>query len=274
MTTNDQSHHSVFRLDETPSNEYDDAFVAGLEWIWGEGFLSPGGAEEVARILRGVELRERKVLDIGCGIGGVDILLVKTYGAAQVVAIDIEEPLLEKARARAAQAGVSAQIDFRQVEPGPLPFGDAMFDIVFSKDSMIHIPDKAAIYAEIYRTLRPDGVLAFSDWFGSAEPQTAEMRAWLDVVGLTFRMDTIENAAELLAEIGFTNVDYEDRNAWYQGEAQRELDDVSGPNYPALVAQIGEQAAAQRLRSSSVKLQVVNQGQLRPGHVRARKSER
>ena len=39
-------------------HEYTEEFVAGLEWIWGEGFLSPGGPEEVAAILNGLDLDE------------------------------------------------------------------------------------------------------------------------------------------------------------------------------------------------------------------------
>lgn len=127
MTNSDSSKHH---------DEYGDDFVAGSEWIWGDGFLSPGGEEEVARILRGVDLRGRQVLDIGCGIGGIDILLVQKYGAGRVVAIDVEEPLLEKARAAALAAGIAQRIDFRLVTPGPLPFPDTSFEVFFSKDAI------------------------------------------------------------------------------------------------------------------------------------------
>ena len=48
--------------------EYSESFVAGLEWIWGEGFMSPGGADEVLEILQGVDLTGKRVLDIGCGL--------------------------------------------------------------------------------------------------------------------------------------------------------------------------------------------------------------
>jgi len=47
--------------------EYDDTMIQTLAVIWGEGFLSPGGAEEVAELLRGVDLSGKRVLDVGCG---------------------------------------------------------------------------------------------------------------------------------------------------------------------------------------------------------------
>lgn len=48
-------------------NEYGMAMVTALELIWGEGFLSPGGPEEVAATLAGRDIRGAEVLDIGCG---------------------------------------------------------------------------------------------------------------------------------------------------------------------------------------------------------------
>jgi hypothetical protein len=52
-----------------------------LEMIWGEGFLSPGGPAEVARILAGKDVAGRDILDIGSGMGGADIALVRNHGA-------------------------------------------------------------------------------------------------------------------------------------------------------------------------------------------------
>jgi phosphoethanolamine N-methyltransferase len=252
-------------------SEYDATFVAGLEWMWGAGFLSPGGAREVAEILRDIELSGKHILDIGCGLGGVDIVLVKQHDAAHVTGIDVEQPLIVRAQEAVAQSGLTDTIECRLVAPGPLPFADASFDVVFSKDSMIHIADKPAIYREIYRVLRPGGRLAISDWFGSSEPPTAELEAWLKIVGLTFRMGTLQAAARQIEEIGFAEIDTLDRNGWYQQEVRRELASIGASNFPRLVEHLGSEAAGQRLRSTTAKAAVVDQGQLRPGHLRARK---
>lgn len=253
----------------TDDRHYDDLFVAALEWMWGEGFLSPGGSAEVAEILHGVDLRGMNVLDIGCGIGGVDVLLIKEHGAAHVTGIDVEAPLLARAEQIVAKNGVADQISFELVEPGSIPFSDSAFDLVFSKDSLIHIPNKHAIYHEIYRVLRPNGRLALSDWFGSHLPPTPEFKAWLDVVGLDFRMGVLETAVSLLADIGFRNIEAVDRNAWYAENILEELATLQGENFQRLAARYGQQLANQRLKSSSMKKVVVDQGLLRPGHIRA-----
>ena len=169
--------------------EYDATFIEKQELLWGEGYLSPGGPAEVAAILDGVTLTGRDVLDIGCGTGGIDLSLVQDYGAATVQGLDVEEIVIGRARAAAEAAGLAGRVRYAVVEPGPLPVADAAVDIVFSKDAMIHIPDKAAIYRQILRVLRPGGRFVASDWLkGLDKPLSAAMKSWIDCTGLSFNM--------------------------------------------------------------------------------------
>ena len=61
---------------------YDKAAIDFLEELWGDGFLSPGGKDEVNRVLEGIDLRGLRVLDIGSGSGACAILFVSEHGAA------------------------------------------------------------------------------------------------------------------------------------------------------------------------------------------------
>ena len=253
--------------------EYSDRFVAGLEWIWGTGFLSPGGSAEVAAILGGTNLAGKRVLDLGCGVGGVDVLLVHRHGADRVVGVDVDAGLIDRAREAAEQADLVDQLAFWVVKPGTLPFKSEAFDVAFSKDAIIHIPGKAAVFTDLFRILKPGGQLAVGDWFGSADPPTPELAEWLEAVHLDFAMGTIEGAASLLEDVGFVDVEYEDRNGWYAVEIERELEMLSGDNYRKLADAMGASFAEDRLRSSRLKQTVVNQGLLRPGHLRARKPD-
>ena len=251
--------------------EYDDTFVAGLEWMWGEGFLSPGGADEVARIVADAPIAGARVLDVGCGLGAIDLLLVERFGAAHVTGIDVEAALVARAAARVKAAGLPDRISIRRVSPGPFPFDDGSFDVVFSKDSMIHIPDKPALYADIHRVLAPGGWMVAGDWFGNGCEPTPAMREWLDAVGLTFTLESIEASAKLVEACRFTDIAWQDRNAWYAEAINEEIAALAGDNYPRLVERLGAEAAAQRLESSTKKKAVVDGGELRPGHLRARK---
>ena len=66
-------------------SEYSDDLIARLGLLWGDGFLSPGGAAEVAIVLEGVDVAGRHVLDVGCGLGVIDVLLVREHGAQSVL---------------------------------------------------------------------------------------------------------------------------------------------------------------------------------------------
>ena len=248
--------------------QYTEDFIAGLQWMWGEGFLSPGGSEEVAELLRGVSVRDRDVLDIGCGLGGLDVLLAEAYHARTVLGIDVEEPLIEHARRRAVTAGLGEErVRFRLVKPGPLPFTDSVFDIVFSKDSIIHISDKRALYADVFRVLKPGGVFVGSDWLrrGSGDPSEQALE-WLEVVQLTFEMKNFDETWQGLKQAGFEKIQLRDRNNWYREEIKKELETLSGDQFDQLVRRIGAKKAAHRLKSSRLKQQAIEDGFLRPTH--------
>ncbi len=156
-------------MSEQATQEYDENLKALLEAVWGEGFMSPGGIDEVDRYLTGIKLAGHSVLDIGCGLGGIDVHLVKQHGAAMVTGIDVDQALIDRCDLLAQKFHVTAQTKFICVDPGPLPFGNASFEIVTSKDSIIHIPDKKELAADIYRVLEPGGWFVASDWLAGYE---------------------------------------------------------------------------------------------------------
>ena len=91
------------------SNEvlYNTQVISFLEELWGDGFLSPGGSDEVDKVLEGVNIKDQRVLDIGSGSGACAVLLAKNYLAKKVVGIDVESPVCDAARDRVLEAGLS-----------------------------------------------------------------------------------------------------------------------------------------------------------------------
>jgi phosphoethanolamine N-methyltransferase len=250
---------------------YSDDIIARHQLTWGEGFLSPGGAEEVAEMFVGLDLRGLEVLDIGSGLGGVDLLLAREHGAGRVVGVDVEPGLVERAAAAAERGGLGDRLAFRLIEPGPLPFAAGSFDVVTSKDAIIQVEDKDALYAEAIRVLRPGGWLVVSDWFGGPEPYSREMHAWLESASGAYFMVTLEAAAAALTRAGFADIDAHDRNAWYREFARREVEALEGPKRARLVELVGEAQAEAQLARTRCRAAAVAQGHLRPGHLRARK---
>ncbi len=210
------------------------------------------------------------MLDIGCGIGGIDILLARDYDAAKVTGIDVEEPLVRRARERAAAAGLAERIEFRLVEPGPLPFPDSSFDVVFSKDAMIHIPDKPALFADVYRVLRPGGRFLASDWMQSAAGSDApEMARFVEASGLSFAMGVTDALPAQLEAAGFTGIGLVDRNSWYREEARNELARMRGELRAPLLDILGREAADRWIVMRESMIAALDAGVFRPTHFRA-----
>jgi phosphoethanolamine N-methyltransferase len=255
-----------------PGEEYDEAMVAALELVWGEGFLSPGGPAEIAEILRGTSIAGKSVLDIGCGIGGIDLLLVDAYDAGHVIGIDIEAPNITLASKRAAQKGLSDRVSYRLVDPGPLPFADASLDVVFSKDAMIHIPDKDALFRDIFRVLRPGGLFLASDWLrGDDQPASDAMRHYVGLEGLSFAMASPARYAKAMERAGFADIEIRDRNGWYLETAQHELAQIRGPLHDRLVDLVGAAETDRQTQVWEAMLVVLRSGELRPTHLKAKR---
>jgi phosphoethanolamine N-methyltransferase len=261
-------------MSDTDFQEYDDNLMALLEAVWGEGFMSPGGVNEVDRYLEGVSVNGKTVLDIGCGLGGVDLHLVQKHRAARVTGIDIDAALIERCEQLAQKYGASAQLEFICVEPGPLAFDDASFEIVTSKDSIIHIADKHALAADVFRVLEAGGWFVASDWLAGYEGEpSAEMQAYLVAEGLDFGLASAATYGAALEAAGFTDIGVVDRNAWYQQQAREERERMGGALYEGLAAKVGREFLEHEIDVWDKMILALDQGQLRPTHLRGRKPD-
>lgn len=251
---------------------YDNSHIAFLELMWGEGYLSPGGPGEVRRVLDGIELEGKRVLDVGCGAGGITAALAADYGAASVVGIDVEQSVVAAARSRVVAAGVASAVEIRHVAPGPFPFADGDFDIVFSKDSIVHIADKFALAADVFRVLRVGGWFVASDWLiGHDEQPSTEMQRYLDLEDLGFGMSSPATYAAALADAGFVDVELRNRNEWYAGQAKLETARLVGPERAAFDKTMGAAAIDEQIATWEAMQIVLDSGEHCPHHIRGRK---
>jgi ubiquinone/menaquinone biosynthesis C-methylase UbiE len=228
--------------------------------------------DEVARVIGAADLTGLSVLDIGCGAGGIDVALVRAHGAADVTGIDVEETVLSHARALIAREGLSDRITLIKVEPGRFPFPDNRFDVVFSKDSIVHIPDKHALMAEVFRVLKPGGRFIASDWLiGHDHAPSPLMAAYIAAEGLDFGMASAVRYGSALRQAGFTDVATTNRNAWYRQAARAELERLKGPVGAAAAAVVGQDFVNQNITIWERMIPVLDLGEHCPTHLRARK---
>ena len=254
------------------SENYDDKYNQFLEAVWGEGYLSPGGPEEIRLLLSGIDIQNKRVLDIGCGSGGITVSLVVDYQAACVLGIDVEEPGCQTARERAQRAGVADQVTIQEVVPGPIPAADENFDIVFSKDSIVHITDKYSLAQDVYRLLSPGGWFVASDWLISHDGEPSdEMKRYIELEDLGFGMASPENYRQALQKSGFVDIELTNRNHWYRELARVELARLTGDEkqkFTDIIGQEGLETMIQIWRAMQV---VLDTGEHCPHHFRARK---
>jgi len=245
--------------------------IAMLEAVWGEGFLSPGGPEEVARVLEGHDLTGKSVLDIGCGAGGIDLALATTHGAAYVTGIDVEDPVLTRARALVAARGLQDRIGLVKVAPGPLPFPPGTFDVVFSKDSIVHIPDKHALMAEVARVLKPGGWFLASDWLIGSETISPQMAVYIAAEGLDFGMATATRYRDAMTAQGFTDIRITSRNVWYRQEARAEVARMKCETGVRAAAVVGQDFVDQNIAIWERMIPVLDSGEHCPTHLAGHK---
>jgi len=104
-----------------------------------------------------------RVLDLGSGAGTDSLVAAQMVGDdGHVTGIDMTAAMLDKARAAAAEMGI-ANVEFVEAEAERLPFPDESFDVVISNGVIDLIPDKDAVFAEIYRVLTPGGRIQIAD---------------------------------------------------------------------------------------------------------------
>ena len=104
-----------------------------------------------------------RVLDLGSGAGTDSLIAAQMVGdRGRVIGVDMTPAMLAKARAAAAEMN-AANVEFVETEAEQLPFPDESFDVVISNGVVDLIPDKGAVFAEIYRVLTPGGRLQIAD---------------------------------------------------------------------------------------------------------------
>jgi phosphoethanolamine N-methyltransferase len=254
-------------------DEYSDSLVTMLETIWGKGYMAPGGPGNVAKLLNGIDTHGKRILDIGCGIGGPAFEMARTHGA-EVIGIDLEAPLIERARQAAAELDLADRCTFQTVEAGPLAFPDESFDIVISSGAFTQIADKTGILGESYRVLRPGGYLSCYDWLKPDGDYSDDMHYWFKLEGLTYALDTLESYGRHLVNAGFVDVTTEDASEWYRQEVQREYELMRGKLYPRMVELIGKDDADYYVENWRAMVIVTAKGEMLQGYCRGRRPQR
>jgi tocopherol O-methyltransferase len=223
----------------TAVERYYDTTLDLYEELWGEhvhhGFWDPGeapgsgGADrkkatdrlvtelvDYARLPHGA-----RILDVGCGIGGPALHLAGALGA-HIEGVTLSASQAARATEKAAEAGLSGRTRFQQLDGLSTGFPDGSFDAVWAVESLMHIPDRPAFFAEMFRLLRPGGTLAIATWSQRDGELSAEDEK---VVKLVLKhqvmpsFSSLEDHVRMARTAGFSEVAFADwssqvANSW------------------------------------------------------------
>jgi SAM-dependent methyltransferase len=162
------------------------------------------------------------VVDLGSG-GGLDVFLAaKRVGpTGKAIGIDMTPEMIARARANAAQANLP-NVEFHEASIDKLPLVDGSVDCVLSNCVINLAPDKAAVFREMFRVLRPGGRVAVSDIALKRELPAELARDVAAYVGCIAGAITIEDFQRGLQSAGFAAVQIVDSGADLNAYAQVE----------------------------------------------------
>ena len=223
--------------------------LAGLDQFHTRGLGATGELAELAGITA-----DMSVLDVGSGIGGPARFLAAAYGC-RVTGVDLSEPFVDAARYLTERTGLSGQVSFRTASALELPFDDGRLDAVLLQHVAMNIADRARLYSEIRRVLRPGGRFATFDVVSSSgEPHYP--LPWARTPATSFLLSATATR-EAVEAAGFGTLAWQDdteaAKAWFaQLRASGpppapNLGVVMGPDFALLAANLGRNLMEGRL---------------------------
>ncbi|KAI0226388.1 Phosphoethanolamine N-methyltransferase [Lamellibrachia satsuma] len=202
------------------SQQYSHNSILRYERIFGQNYVSTGGKETTEELVKLLNLKEReKVLDIGCGIGGSAFYMAKTYNVS-VYGLDLSCNMIEIALERHRGIG-DKRVQFEVSDATKRELPAASYDVVYSRDTILHIKDKNALFARFNKWLRPGGRVLITDYCCKEGAHSDAFSKYVTQRG--YYLLSPAQYGKVLEDAGFVNVLAEDRTDQFMAVLQKEL---------------------------------------------------
>jgi len=189
------------------SAQYTRHSILRYEKIFGEGFVSTGGTKVTASFCDDIDFTPGfKVLDIGSGLGGAAFYMADKYGAS-VEGIDISPVMLEIANERAQEKGYN-EVRFKLDDIRTMAYEPSSFDLVWSRDTLLHIPEKQELFEKVHNWLGDGGQVMITDYARNTGGLSNNFQQYVSQSG--YDLHDLEGYGELFKKAGFQEVIVED----------------------------------------------------------------
>jgi ubiquinone/menaquinone biosynthesis C-methylase UbiE len=125
--------------------------------------MAVGFGDEYANKLSRRGFTQGRILDVGCGSGATNLVLAERFPRAEIVGIDLSDPLLGLAREATANTSFGARVAFKKADVQQIPYDDDSFDVVINTNMVHLVEHPLRMLGEIERILAPDGHLFIVD---------------------------------------------------------------------------------------------------------------
>ncbi|XP_005096334.1 phosphoethanolamine N-methyltransferase 3 isoform X2 [Aplysia californica] len=219
---NSQNHGFKSFQEFLDNQQYSARGILLYEKIFGRTYVSTGGPETTEEFVELLNLqRGQQVLDVGGGIGGSAFYMAKKFGV-KVVSIDLSSNMTQIGLQRAEEVGCGPdQVVFEIADATKRDYPAQSFDVIYSRDTILHIPDKLALFKKFYKFLRPGGKVLISDYCCSPDEHSEKFKTYVKQRG--YNLLSPAQYGKVLEAAGFVNVRAEDRSAQFAKVLKSEI---------------------------------------------------
>ncbi|MCB9642829.1 MAG: methyltransferase domain-containing protein [Myxococcales bacterium] len=190
------------------TGQYTRHSILRYEKIFGADFTSTGGLAVVKELCASLELRPgMRVLDVGSGLGGTAFYMAKTYGV-EVLGVDLSEQMIEITNDRVKERETQG-IRFVLDDVCTMPLEEQSFDLVWSRDCFLHIPNKDVLLKKLYSLTKPGGHILVTDYARRKGQVSEEFERYFTKSG--YHLLDLEAYGALFEQAGYVDVEASDR---------------------------------------------------------------
>jgi len=177
---NSQNHGYKSFQEFLDNQQYSARGILLYEKIFGRTFVSTGGLETTKEFVELLNLKPgQKVLDVGGGIGGSAFYMAKKFGV-HVTSVDLSSNMTQIGLQRAEEVGCGPdQVVFEIADATKRLYKDASFDVVYSRDTILHIEDKLSLFKMFFKFLKKGGKVLISDYCCAPGQHSEKFKAYV-----------------------------------------------------------------------------------------------